>query len=178
MRIDVEVNPHSHTDHLERKKKCTQSKSRTWERGLTANSGMDKNSSAEMKPPPLRSSWQNLLYSDTISCWESMHKNQINSSEVVDTTIDNTWNSRRSKRMWLWRTYTCVCSVPGLLRCRTALALTMCCPWWWPFTIPDTKVGSRGWGSKGAVWSLITAELGDTNEHISASLQQPRWGRR
>uniref|UniRef100_A0A2P2KDE0 Calcineurin subunit B-like n=1 Tax=Rhizophora mucronata TaxID=61149 RepID=A0A2P2KDE0_RHIMU len=31
-----------------------------WERGLTANSGTDMTSSAEMKPAPFRSSWQNL----------------------------------------------------------------------------------------------------------------------
>jgi hypothetical protein len=39
-----------------------------WERGLTANSGMERNSSEGMKPQLLRSSWQNRWYRETISC--------------------------------------------------------------------------------------------------------------
>lgn len=44
----------------------------TWESGFIANSGTDKNSSVDMNPLEFLSSWQNLLYRDTISCWVTM----------------------------------------------------------------------------------------------------------
>lgn len=43
----------------------------TWDRGFIANSGTDRNSSDEMNPFAFLSSWQNLLYRDTISCCET-----------------------------------------------------------------------------------------------------------
>jgi len=43
----------------------------TLESGLRENSGMERNSSSEMKPLALRSSWQKRSYSDTISCCET-----------------------------------------------------------------------------------------------------------
>lgn len=49
----------------------------TWESGFMANSGTDKNSSAEINPLALRSSWQNLWYNDTISCWETEFETQF-----------------------------------------------------------------------------------------------------
>lgn len=52
-------------------------KKKTWERGFIANSGTDKNSSAKMYPFEFRSSWQNLWYSDTISCCVTELYNQI-----------------------------------------------------------------------------------------------------
>lgn len=45
----------------------------TWERGLTANSGMERNSSEGMKPQLLRSSWQKRWYRETISCCVTRH---------------------------------------------------------------------------------------------------------
>jgi len=55
---------------------------RTWERGLTANSGTDMNSSAETKPPPLRSSWQKRWYRDTISCCETSDRRREASDQI------------------------------------------------------------------------------------------------
>jgi hypothetical protein len=43
----------------------------TWDSGFTENSGTDKNSSAEIKPFPFRSNWQNRSYKEMISLWET-----------------------------------------------------------------------------------------------------------
>lgn len=63
----------------------------TWERGFIANSGTDKNSSAEMNPFAFRSSWQNLSYKDTISCWETAYmpkKKQITQYQIKEAQLN------------------------------------------------------------------------------------------
>lgn len=83
-----------------------------------------------MKPPPLRSSWQNLWYSETISCCETTkHRatHRPNQTVVVQKP--------RRISMLNAATYRCCCSALELLQCRIEWASRTCCPWRLSITI-------------------------------------------
>lgn len=61
----------------------------TWERGLTANSGTERNSSPETNPQPFLSSWQNLWYNERISCCETKTPNQKVTNFIKKNTLLN-----------------------------------------------------------------------------------------
>jgi hypothetical protein len=69
-----------------------------WERGLTANSGMERNSSEGMKPQLLRSSWQNRWYRETISCCVT-NQTDRRTKLVTKSEIEKERESRRSNEL-------------------------------------------------------------------------------
>lgn len=83
-----------------------------------------------MKPPPLRSSWQNLWYSETISCCETTkHRATHRPNQTVVA------QKPRRISMLNAATYRCCCSALALLQCRIEWASRTCCPWCSSITI-------------------------------------------